>query len=314
MELIGEYINYIRAVKRFSPRTVDIYRSALDEFTAYLNGAELLPSLNNSLLRSYEVHLLSKRKLSPRTVRLHLSVLSGFCRYLMKQGLIQSNPLHSLAKPKMEKRLPVFYRKEALEAYFSSSRLWADEECLALVSAGRPEAYEHILRRLIISLLYHTGIRRSELIGLQCSNVDISRSVLKVKGKGDKMREIPLSAELIREILLYLQACSKMGFAQAPSGSLLLTKAGRSLYPAYVDKAVKQELSARSGISQRKSPHVLRHSIATELLNEGANLNSIKEMLGHSSLAATQVYTHNSIEKLKEAYTQAHPKCQASKK
>ena len=177
------------------------------------------------------------------------------------------------------------------------------------------ELYGKCLRRLIISILYNTGIRRSELIGLERSQFDPARGVLHVRGKGDKMREIPLTSSLCEEILLYLEVLCRCGFdIDRKDSPLLLTPTGRRLYPQFVDKAVKMELGTVPGISGRKSPHVLRHTIATELLDEGTDINSIKELLGHSSLAATQVYTHNSIEKLKKVYNQAHPRQQALKK
>ena len=177
------------------------------------------------------------------------------------------------------------------------------------------ELYGKCLRRLIISILYNTGIRRSELIGLDRSQFDPARGVLHVRGKGDKMREIPLTSSLCEEILLYLEVLCRCGFdIDRKDSPLLLTPTGRRLYPQFVDKAVKMELGTVPGISGRKSPHVLRHTIATELLDEGTDINSIKELLGHSSLAATQVYTHNSIEKLKKVYNQAHPRQHALKK
>jgi integrase/recombinase XerC len=158
-------------------------------------------------------------------------------------------------------------------------------------------------------MLFGTGIRRSELISLNMASLDGGRQILSVRGKGDKMREIPLVGTLYAEILLYLKAAGYM--LKAGSGSdtpLLRTPKGLRLYPVYVDRAVKEELADAEGFTGRKSPHVLRHTIASELLDEGTDLNSIKELLGHSSLAATQVYTHNTIERLKKVYDNAHPR------
>ena len=170
-------------------------------------------------------------------------------------------------------------------------------------------AYEKRLARAIISTFYGLGIRRSELIGMSVGDVDFGRKVVKVRGKGNKMREIPLPTSLSEEILLYLKAveimCEGKRFLKEP---LFVTYTGRRLYPAYVDNVVKSELSGVKGLTGRKSPHVLRHSLATELMNQDADLNSIKELLGHSSLAATQVYTHSSIARLKDIYKQAHPR------
>ena len=169
--------------------------------------------------------------------------------------------------------------------------------------------YKKRLDRLIVSMLYGLGLRRSELIGMNISDVDFGRKVVKVRGKGDKMREIPILDALCEEILLYLEAVEAMcGGKRSLKEPLLITYKGRSLYPAYVDRVVKSELGNVKGITGRKSPHVLRHSLATELLNEETNINSIKELLGHSSLAATQVYTHTDIARLKNIYKSAHPR------
>lgn len=313
---ITRYISYVGGVRRYSSRTQAVYREILDGYAAFADPEELIPSLNTSRLRSYEVWLMDEKGVGARTVGLHLSVLSGFCHWLIAQGEMKSNPVRTLPRPKVEKRLPVFYREESMDEYFSQSVLYGSEEVLGLLS-GRPgdkgdlALYGHILRRLIISILYSTGIRRSELISLDRKSFDNSRRVLHVRGKGDKMREIPLTESVCEDILLYLRAVGIMGI-QPSGGALLVTSSGKRLYPVFVDRAVKEELGTVPGITSRKSPHVLRHTLATELLDDGTDINSIKELLGHSSLAATQVYTHNSIEKLKNVYNSAHPR--ASKK
>ncbi|MBQ9659979.1 MAG: tyrosine-type recombinase/integrase [Bacteroidales bacterium] len=250
------------------------------------------------MVRSYEVHLLDEKGESAKTVGLHLSVLSGFCKFLMKQGLLECNPVRLVSRPKQEKRLPVFYREDAMRDYF--------EQTKGVLEYGK---YEDQLRRMILGLLYGTGLRRAELISLDRNSVDFSRRVLRVRGKGDKIREIPLLPSLCDEILLYLQSVDSLKCADiAPEAPLLQTPGGARLYPVYVDRAVKAALGEVGGISGRKSPHVLRHTLATELLDGGTDLNSIKELLGHSSLAATQVYTHNSIERLQSVYKSAHPR------
>jgi Site-specific recombinase XerD len=169
--------------------------------------------------------------------------------------------------------------------------------------------------RLIVSILYSTAMRRSELIGLKVGDIDFSRNTIRVRGKGDKERVIPMVLALCEEISLYLKTVETMeGRARAARNPLFLTGRGAELYPGYVDRVVKSELGQVGSITGKKSPHVLRHSLATELLNEGTDLNSIKELLGHSSLAATQVYTHNSIEKLKKVYINAHPRAKSGGK
>ncbi len=315
MELIDNFLDYISGVRRYSARTVELYRKILEDFLAYIGSEDLVESLCPSVLRSYEVFLLEERSLGKRTVGLYISALSSFAKYLNKQGILASNPVKGISRPKTEKLLPVFYREEALASYFKKTVLYGSEDALVLISGKSAEKeYECVLRRLIIRLLYSTGIRRSELISLKRSSVDTARGLLMVHGKGDKQREVPLTEEIIREISLYLRSQNAIGLKVGRDDTLFLTPRGGPLYPEYVDRAVKKELAGEESITCRKSPHVLRHSIATELLNDGANLNSIKEMLGHSSLAATQVYTHNSIEKLKKTYTSAHPLCQSSKK
>ena len=338
--MIDRYLTYLATVRRYSPRTVSIYHDILHEYLAFseptgaaeaatasgnrshprlrkregpaaegsgrgpaqpdVSGGSLpwSEALSVQAVRSYEVYLLDTKKESAKTVSLHLSVLSGFCKFLMKQGVLESNPVRLVSRPKQEKRLPVFYREESMQDYFERTK--------GVLEYGK---YEDQLQRMILGLLYGTGLRRSELISLNRDAVDYTRHVLRVRGKGDKMREIPLTASLCEEISLYLQSVDSLKCAdQAPEAPLLQTPRGARLYPVYVDRAVKAALGQVGSISGRKSPHVLRHTLATELLDGGADLNSIKELLGHSSLAATQVYTHNSIERLQKVYKSAHPR------
>ena len=332
--MIERYLEYLSAIRRYSPRTVDIYRGVLEDYCTYLtlsgsvppDFASLIPPtaaqrvppiyeamgghglagqtpkageiLNVQTVRGYEVYLMDEKGESAKTVNLHLSVLSGFCKFLMKQGVLESNPVRLVSRPKQEKRLPVFYREDAMQAYF--------EQTKGVLEYG---VYEKQLERIIVGILFGTGLRRAELISLNRDSVDYARRVLRVRGKGDKMREIPLPPVLCDEILLYLHTVDSLKCAdRTPEAPLLQTRKGARLYPVYVDRAVKSALAEVDGISGRKSPHVLRHTLATELLNGGADLNSIKELLGHSSLAATQVYTHNSIERLQSVYKSAHPR------
>ena len=319
--ILDEYIDYISKVRRYSGRTCDLYSEILGRFFSFTEASgdrEMLEALTPSVIRSYEVHLMDACKEDPRTVNLHLSVLSGFCRYLMKDGRLRSNPARMVSRPKMEKRLPVFYREESMNEYFDSTDCYASEENLELISGNdkvSKDLYSRRLGRMIVSILYSTGIRRSELIGLNVGSVDFSRRTMKVIGKGDKAREIPLVPSLCKEISLYLQTVETMeGRRRTASEPLLVTVKGSRLYPVFIDRTIKSELGQVGSITGRKSPHVLRHSLATELLNEGSDLNSIKELLGHSSLAATQVYTHNSIEKLKKVYVNAHPRAKSGGK
>ena len=245
MELVGKYIEYITSVRRYSSRTRAIYSDALTRFCDFASGhdqghfsdKDLKESLTPSIIRGYEMELLDKKRLDPRTVNLHISVLSSFCRFLVKKGELKSNPVRTVSRPKVEKRLPVFYKKDDMDAYFSRSGIFAMENSctspdefiglyLSMHTAPgyRPEndpAYSEMenlrakpdrfsawlftrrLDRLIISILYSTGIRRSELVSLKRGNIDFSRRIMKVRGKGDKTREIPLVPSLCKEISLY---------------------------------------------------------------------------------------------------------------
>ena len=320
MTLIDKYITYIKGVKRYSSRTVSIYSDVLEGYRSFVfeeegySDEKLLTYLNPQLIRSYEVQLLDEKNLVPKTVNLYLSGISSFCQYLIKEGHLKSNPVKLVSRPKVEKRVPSFYRSEAMREYFTTTDAFVSSEDLeSFIQAPFSEAgkgsYERRLSRLIISILYSLGIRRSELISLRIESIDFGRKVVKIHGKGDKMREIPLVASLSEEILLYLKAVEALcGEKRSLKEPLLVTYRMKPVYPVYVDKAVKAELGGVKDITGRKSPHVLRHSLATELLNEGADLNSIKELLGHSSWATTQVYTHSSIARLKDIYKRAHPR------
>ena len=323
MTLIEKYIDYVKNVRRYSSRTFNIYKDVLENFRISLFPGTVseqicddafLEALNPSEIRSYEVSLLDEKGLDTKTVNLHLSVLSGLCTYLVKTGMLQSNPVKLVPRPKVEKRLPVFYKKDSMEEYFASTDVYASRDMLVIFrqcsqSKHGKVLYEQRLARLIMSMLFSLGLRRSELISMDISDVDFARKIVRVHGKGDKMREIPLIVSLSEEILLYLEAVEQLvGKQRSLNEPLLVTYSGRRLYPVYVDRTVKSELGQVSTVTGRKSPHVLRHSLATELLDEGADLNSIKELLGHSSLAATQVYTHNTIARLKAIYQTAHPR------
>lgn len=312
-----QYLKYIADIKRYSPRTQEIYADVLGRYGDFV-GARPEEALTPQLVRSYEASLM-EAGMKPATVHQHLSVLSGFARFLMNKGLLESNPVRVVRKPKASKRLPVHYRADEMEKYMEESAWQASAENLELLLSydglkdpAAKDLYEQRLRRLIVAILYGAGVRRAELIGLQIQSFDPSRGILHVRGKGDKMRDIPIISSLCEEISLYLKAAKSMEcWERTPSSPLLVTPKGAKLYPEYVDRAVKAELM-KAGIQGRKSPHVLRHSLATSLLEDGADLTSIKEVLGHSSLAATQVYTHATVERLKTVYVNAHPRAKNS--
>lgn len=298
MTLVNDFLEYIRVQKRYSTRTISLYKDALEDYYTYYYKKELpdsekeeLDILHQSNIRGYVASGLDSG-LNPRTLNLHLSALSSYCTYLVKFSLLPSNPVKKVFRPKEAKRLPVFYTQEALADYFDH-----DTE----------EDFPGYRNKILILTIYATGMRRSEIVNLKRNELDITRKVFRITGKGDKMREIPVPSSVCKELLLYLERI-KNEFPEEKTGNFFITDKGKPIYPQFVDNVVKEELSGIEGFSGQKSPHILRHSLATHLLNNGADLNSIKEILGHSSLAATQVYTHNSFEQLKKTYLTAHPR------
>lgn len=287
------FIQYLQYEKRYSPRTVEIYRDDLTQFFNYikatyeLNEVEEIEHLH---VRSWIVDLM-QRELSPLSIRRKLSVLRTYYKFLLKNGHIDKNPMLKIIAPKAGKTLPTFVDENSL------SHLFENIEFEISFSGDRD--------RLILELFYGTGIRRSELINLKITDLDFSTNRLKVLGKGNKERLIPMAPYLIALIKNYL-GIRASEFPTAENW-LILTNKGKKTYPMFVYRTVKKYLAMVSTV-EKKSPHVLRHSFATHLIDNGADLNAVKDLLGHANLAATQVYTHNSIARLKEVYKKAHPK------
>ncbi|HIZ86710.1 MAG TPA: tyrosine-type recombinase/integrase [Candidatus Coprenecus pullistercoris] len=303
-----EFLRYIESERRYSARTCAIYRGALEDFFGYVYpGADNLTDTQQKEAFSYGsvrgfIAMCMESGLSARTVNLKLSALSSCCRWLVHQGVLASNPVNRIIRPKEHRRLPEFYTEASVGRFLDSKGLDGTGTASAQMS------FHSYRNAMIILILYVTGMRRSEVVSLRRGDFDYDRRVFTVLGKGDKMREIPVPASVCQEILLYLKRI-KAEFPEAPEdGRFFLTDSGAPLYPEFVNEVVHKELDGVEGFSGRKSPHVLRHSIATHLLDEGADLNSIKEILGHSSLAATQVYTHSSLEQLRNTYLTAHPR------
>ncbi len=302
-------------MRRYSPRTCAVYADVLGRFVSRYGvssgDSDILASLTADSVRNYMVWLMDEKNESPRTVNLHLSVLGGFCRYLCSENLLKVNPVRAVARPKTPKRLPSVYKTEDIRKYFSDTEYRASASGADLVTGGDPasaEIWTGRRNRLVVRILFDTGMRRAELISLNIASVDFRRGVVRVHGKGNKTREIPMTAGLSEEISLYLIVTEKvLGRVRDDFEPLLVTAKGLRLYPMAVERIVREELG-EAGITGRKSPHSLRHTLATALLDGGSDLNSIKELLGHSSLAATQVYTHTSVEKLKQSYNNAHPR------
>lgn len=305
------FIVYLLTQRRYSPRTAEIYSGVIDEFCRFAlpevegvpTDAQLKEVLTPGLIRGFVASALEAGE-SPRTVNLKLSALSSFCAWLVKGSFLEANPVRKVYRPREDHPLPQFYTQASMDAYLEKSA-----ELQALEAEQEPDGkvpFSELRTRMMILLLYTTGMRRAELCNLRCSDFDASRRVLRVTGKGDKTREIPVPERICKEISLYLERLkSETG---GGCGWFFVTDRGRQLYPQFVNNKVKAAFSGEEGFSGKKSPHVLRHSLATHLLNNGADINSIKEVLGHSSLAATQVYTHNSFEQLKSVYVNAHPR------
>jgi integrase/recombinase XerC len=229
-----------------------------------------------------------EEKIGTRTINRKISTLKTFYKYLLRQGIVSENPMLKIQSPKTSKRLPVFVEKEKMDLLLDNIEFGSDEEGLR--------------NQLIIEMFYATGMRLSELINLKLLNIDLHDSRLKVLGKRNKERIIPFSGELSRKIRDYLSVRKEKS-----NDYLFVTAKGEKMYEKLVYNIVKQYLSLVTTVD-KKSPHVLRHTFATHMLNNGADLNSIKELLGHANLSATQVYTHNTVEKLKSVHKQAHPR------
>jgi len=293
MNNIDAFAAYLKNERRYSPNTLTAYQSDVSQFFVFLNDRYQVESydfVSPQMVKSW-IYNGIEEKLSPRSVNRKLTALNTYYKYLLRTGSIEKNPLSTISGIKTSKRL---YE-------------WVEQKDMDTILDFPPSGHGFSGERdkLIIELLYGTGMRRAELIGLKKQNVNLKGKTIKVLGKRNKERIIPIPVSLVHAIEKYLEIRKTEGFEDKEI--LLLTDAGSPLYPMFVQRCVKTLVGSVSNIS-KTSPHVLRHSYATHLLNNGADINAIKELLGHSSLVATQVYTHNSIERLKTIYKQAHPK------
>lgn len=291
-EVVNGFYSYLNLQKRFSPLTLKSYQSDLEQFFLFLNkeaGPTPLNEITHYHIRSFVASLIDAG-LSAVSVNRKISALRSFFRYLLKNQLVSHNPTQKVLAPKKPKRLPVFIDETQVEAVFSTLTF--------------DPGFEGTRNRLLIDLLYQTGIRRAELIGLKEDDIDLPNTQLKVLGKRNKERIIPFNISLKRNLELYLNVKHAEGLHNP---HLLVSMKDKPLSPQQAGSIVNKVLSAVT-TSKKKSPHVLRHSFATHLLNNGADINAVKELLGHANLSATQIYTHNTIEKLKKSYKQAHPR------
>jgi integrase/recombinase XerC len=292
--LIESFLSYIGEEKRYSPNTIQSYQTDLLQFEVYMRGTfeEDLKDVGHHQVRDYIVSLMED-KIGANSVNRKLSTLRSFYKHLHRSKVISVNPMALIKGPKLVKRLPVFVEDQKLDVLLDSG-LYFDE------------TFPSVRDKLIIETFFGAGIRLAELIGLKESDLNEFDGSLKVLGKGRKERIIPITKQLVNQIKEYITLKSLQEFHNK-SDALFVTDKGLKVYPMMIQRIVRRYLSFIS-TQDKKSPHVLRHSYATALLNRGADLNAIKELLGHASLAATQVYTHNTIERLKLIYKQAHPK------
>lgn len=284
-ELVNFFLDHLSIERRLSPHTITSYSTDLEQFIAFLEPRGLL-EVQAMDVRKWLISL-SDDAIQNRSINRKLATLRTFYKYLLRSGKVTENPMTSIRMVKTTKKLPHFVRESEMENLVENRKIASN------FSEARDE--------LILFLLYGTGIRLAELISLQNSQVNLVAKTIRVIGKRNKERVIPIPQLLIELIQAY------QGFCTFENSHLLLTDKGDPLYPMFVQRLVKKNLGKFSQL-EKLSPHVLRHTYATHLLNRGADLNAIKELLGHANLAATQVYTHNSMEKMKAIYLQAHPK------
>lgn len=286
---IAPFLDHLKFEKRYSVHTLISYQNDLEQFFAYLASQFDAPPVDRitpMFVRSWLAEM-KEDEMSSKSINRKISALKSFFKYEMKLGHLDQTPMVTVTAPKISKRLPVFVAEKDMDTLFDH--------------VAFPEGWKGRTERLVLLLFYATGMRVSELVGLKASQVDPSLGQVKVLGKGGKERLIPVSKDLMTDITSYLRERPEQ------ATTLFVNEKGKPLQVRNVYTFVKHYLSLVTTI-QKKSPHILRHSFATHLMNNGADLNAVKELLGHSSLAATQIYTHNTIEKLKEVFNKAHPK------
>jgi integrase/recombinase XerC len=290
---LQSFLNYLRFEKRYSQNTIISYQNDLEQFFSYIRSqyqVAKLAEIETTFVRSWLAEL-KGNKITAKSINRKASSLKSFFRYHIRTGTLAATPMWSVTTPKISKRLPEFVKEADMNNLFQHLQFPGDWK-------GKTD-------RLLLLLFYHTGMRLSEQVNLKENQIDYSKKAIKVLGKGNKERVIPVGDEVINEMKTYRQA-KKKEIENADETYFFVLDNGKRLYAKYVYLIVKKYLSEITTLN-KKSPHILRHTFATHLTNNGADLNAVKELLGHSSLASTQVYTHNNIEKLKEAHKKAHP-------
>ena len=290
---INTFLDYLKFEKRYSQYTIISYQNDLEQFFGFLMSqfdAPAIEKITGSFVRSWLAELKGD-EMTAKSINRKISSLKSFFKHQMKTGVVTETPMAVIISPKISKRLPSFVEEKDIDTLFEHVTFTDDWK-------GRTE-------RLVLQLFYSTGMRLSELINLKETQIDPSYQQIKVLGKGNKERILPVEKELMDDLQLYI--ADKHAEFKLQVSNIFVNEKGKPLQARSVYSFVKQYLSQVTTI-QKKSPHILRHSFATHLMNHGADLNAVKELLGHSSLAATQIYTHNTIEKLKEVFNKAHPK------
>ena len=289
---IQQFLNYIRFEKRYSAHTSIAYQNDLEQFTAYLasqyDGINIT-EVNASIIKSWLAELKTD-DITSRSIKRKISSLKSFYKFHLKSGLITKSPMATIISPKVSNRLPSFVAEKDMNTLLNT----LDFE----------DSWNGKTERVVLLTFYHTGMRLSELLGLTADSIDFHYHQIKVLGKGNKERIIPITSDLNDALTEYIQLRKELN---PTIKNLFINDKAKAISRSKVYQLVKMNIGKVSTI-HKKSPHVLRHTFATHLMNNGAELNAVKELLGHSSLAATQVYTHNTIEKLKETFKKAHPK------
>jgi integrase/recombinase XerC len=289
------FIRFIRFEKRYSPHTVLAYDEDISQFNEFIlnvYGTDSIEQVNHQMIRAWIIQM-GNENITTRTINRKLSALKTYYKYLLKEQIITLNPFLKIITPKTSKQLPEFLVEDQMEDLFTLSDFENN------IKGTRD--------KLIIEMFYCTGIRLSELVNLNDSDIDVPNQKIKVLGKRNKERIIPIINSLCNSITQYREFRNQMISDESNVTSFFLTDKGKKIYEKLVFRIVNSYLG-RVCTLRKKSPHILRHTFATHMLNNGADLNAIKELLGHANLSATQVYTHNTIDKLKSIYKQAHPR------
>ncbi len=291
------FLKYLALEKNYSGHTVTSYKKDLEQFSTFLASHLFITDvmdIRHGHVRSWLVYLM-RDDYTAKSINRKISSLKSYFKFLRKIDVVHTDPMAKVIAPKTPKRLPKIIREDDLQQVLSP----IDEP---------EESFQSVRDQLIIDMLYSSGMRRAELIGLQMSDLDIGRAQLKVLGKGNKERLIPISTEMRQKIENYIHLRRELHVI-IDNESLFLTEKGKKLYPKKVYNVVKNRL-AHSSTATHRSPHVLRHSFATHMADHGASLNAIKEIMGHANLSSTEIYMHNSVDRLKKVYSQAHPKAE----